>query len=93
LFSTFPAERQYGVLEIQAGQSDKGLTELVSCELHIVGKVNWLAINDQAADVITPLMSYADVEPIEDGAYNTRTIGSSAYAPWFVGGESAAPTL
>jgi hypothetical protein len=32
-------------------------------------------------------------EPIEDGARVTLMMGSSAYAPWFVGGESAALTL
>jgi hypothetical protein len=34
-----------------------------------------------------------DGEPIEDGAHETFTIGSSPYAPWFVAGESAVPTL
>jgi hypothetical protein len=34
-----------------------------------------------------------DGKYIEDSAYETLTIGSSAYAPWFVGGESAALTL
>jgi hypothetical protein len=58
----FPAERLYGAIEAQAGQCDKGLTDLVSCELHIVGKVDWFAIDNHTADVITPLMSYADVE-------------------------------
>jgi hypothetical protein len=34
-----------------------------------------------------------DGERIDDGACETLTIGSSASAPWFMGGESAAPTL
>jgi hypothetical protein len=34
-----------------------------------------------------------DGEPMEDGAHETPTIGSTAYAPWFVVGESAALTL
>jgi hypothetical protein len=34
-----------------------------------------------------------DGEPIEDSAHETITIGSSAYTPWFVAGESAALTL
>jgi hypothetical protein len=34
-----------------------------------------------------------DGEPIEDGAHETRMITSSASAPWFVIGESAALTL
>jgi hypothetical protein len=32
-------------------------------------------------------------EPIKDGAHETRAIGSSVQAPWFVRGESARPTL
>jgi hypothetical protein len=34
-----------------------------------------------------------DGEPIEDGAHETLTIGSSASAPWSVVGESARLTL
>jgi hypothetical protein len=63
----FPAEQRYVVLGVQAGQGDKELTELVSCELHIVGKVDWLVIDNHGTDIITPLMGYADVEmmPLE----------------------------
>jgi hypothetical protein len=54
----FPAERRCNVLEVQAGQGGKGLTELVSRGISVVGIVDCLAIDNDALDIIPPLMSW-----------------------------------
>jgi hypothetical protein len=73
----FPRERRYRVFEVQAGQGEKGLTELVSREFHIVGKIDWLTIDNHAADVITPLVTYADVEMMHLDTSTSRLCDNS----------------